>query len=57
MSSDTYLVVMVGVILLVAVISAPALFTKRCASCGARNRLAAPECRACQAVFPETDKD
>lgn len=55
MSGGWYVIVMLGIIVVVAAISAPALFTKRCPSCQTRNGLDAKSCRRCGAAFPNDE--
>ena len=50
-----YLAVMLGVIGVVTALVVPALLTKRCEGCGARNLLDAAACRKCDAPFPEDE--
>lgn len=53
LGNTLFLVVMLGVIAVAVAVSVPALFTKRCPQCGARNGLEATECSKCHAVFPK----
>ena len=53
MSDSTYLVIMVGIIAVVALVSVPGLFRKRCPDCGTWNSLEASNCSHCPHVFPE----
>jgi ribosomal protein L40E len=53
MSSSLYVIVMMGVMILVTVVSVPALFFKKCPRCGVRNGIDAKKCRKCSEVFPE----
>lgn len=52
-SETAYLVVMVSIITVVALVSVPGLFRKRCPECGAWNGLEAINCSHCPHVFPE----
>lgn len=53
MSSTVYLVVMLGIIGLLVAVIVPALFWKKCESCGARNIVDATSCARCGAPFPD----
>lgn len=53
LSETAYLVVMVSIIAVVALVSVPGLFRKRCPQCGAWNALEAENCSKCPHVFPE----
>lgn len=53
MSETAYLVVMVSIIAVVALVSVPGLFRKRCPECGAWNGLEANNCSHCPHMFPE----
>ena len=48
-----YLAIMVGIIVLVVAVAAPALFYKKCSRCGRRNGLDAPVCKYCGSAFPD----
>lgn len=52
-STGLYLTLMVGVIGVLTAFLVPALFWKRCTTCGARNSLDAGECKKCNKTFPE----
>jgi ribosomal protein L40E len=43
---------MVGIVALVALVSAPALLTNKCPHCGQRNGLEAKICRKCGGALP-----
>ena len=47
-----YLFIMLTIIVAVAAVGVPSLFTKKCPNCGARNSLAADKCKRCAAAFP-----
>lgn len=53
MSETAYLVVMVSIITVVALVSVPGLFRKRCPECRAWSPLEAKSCSKCPHVFPE----
>lgn len=53
MSTTAYLVVMLGIIGLLVALIVPALFWKKCPSCGARNLVDASACSQCGTAFPD----
>ena len=53
MSTGLYLTLMIGVIGVLTAFLVPALFWKRCTTCGARNSLDASECKKCNNAFPK----
>ncbi len=52
-SETAYLMIMVSIIIVVALVSVPGLFRKRCPKCGAWNGLEANNCSHCPHIFPE----
>lgn len=55
-SAVIYVSVMLSVIVVLTAVLVPALFLKRCGSCGARNSLDAAACRRCNRPFPDDGK-
>lgn len=53
MDVSFYLIIMVGIVFVVAVLSIPTLFMKKCPNCGKRNFLEATVCKACHTPFPD----
>jgi hypothetical protein len=53
MATYTYVGIMLGVILVIALVVIPSLFRKKCQKCGARNALDAKVCVACRQAFPD----
>ncbi len=52
-SSNLYLVIMLGVIFLITAVSVPSLFRKKCPRCGAKNWIEAKVCKKCGVAFQE----
>lgn len=55
-SAVIYVSVMLSVIVVLTAVLVPALFLKRCGSCGARNALDATACRRCKRPFPDSER-